>query len=112
MTIQITDDGFFTEIWGINKENKKVFPHLKTKSGSTKKGFEITFTGKKSGYHLVDLDQFIDHIAKGDFDKVGRVRMKSLNGGQSNGFAVNTAVLSSKLRAEIERRRKEAGYLG
>jgi len=112
MAIEISDDGFLTEIWAINKEKKQVFPHIKSKRGIVGKGLEITLTGDKADYHLVGLDQFIDHIAKGDFNEVGRVRMKPRNGGQSNGYAVRNASMSQKLLANIEQRRKQAGYLG
>lgn len=112
MAIEMTEDGLLTELWAINKEQKQVFPHFKSKQGVVGKGLEITLTGKKENYHLVGLDQFIDHIAKGDFKEVGRVRMRPGNGGQSNGYAVRKALMSQKLLAEVDARRKQAGYIG
>ncbi len=112
MAIEITEDGLLTELWVINKENKQIFPHLKSKRGAVAKGLEITLTGDKADYHLIELDKFIDHIAQGDFKDVGRVRMRPRNGGQSNGYAVRKASMSQKLIAEVEKRRKQAGYIG
>ena len=88
MTIKISCDGFFTELRAINNQNIQVFPHLKSKCGVPVKGVDITLTGKNEGYHLVDLEQFINHIANGAFDEIGRVRMKQKNGSQSNGFFI------------------------
>lgn len=112
MAIEITDDGLLTDLWAINKENKQVFPHLKSKRGTLDKGLEITLTGDKADYHLVSIDQFINHIARGDFNDIGRVRMRPQNGGQSNGYAVRKATMSQKLLAEVEARRKQIGYIG
>ncbi|MGJ0516258.1 MAG: hypothetical protein ACR65O_11015 [Methylomicrobium sp.] len=106
MTINISSDGFFTELWAINNENIQVFPHLKRKRGVPGKGLDITLTGKKEDYHLVDLEQLINHIANGAFDEIGRVRMKPKNGGQSNGFAVRRAMMSQTLLDEIQKRQK------
>ncbi len=104
--IQINSDGFLTELWAVNNEKIQVFPHLKSKRNVADKGLEITLTGKKEDYHLVNLEQFLTHIAKGHFEEVGRVRMKPNGGGQSNGFAVRKSMMSQTLLAEIERRRK------
>jgi hypothetical protein len=104
--IQISSDGFLSELWAINNEKIRVFPHLKSKRDVADKGLEITLTGKKEDYHLVDLEQFLNHIAKGHFEEVGRVRMKPKGGGQSNGFAVRKAMMSQTLMAEIEKRQK------
>ncbi|MEI6068756.1 MAG: hypothetical protein WCP96_15545 [Methylococcaceae bacterium] len=103
-SIQISSEGFFTELWAINNEKIQVFPHLKNKRNIANKGLEITLTGKKEDYHLVDLEQFLGHIAKGHFEQIGRVRMKPKSGGQSNGFAVRKAMMSQTLLAEIEER--------
>jgi len=94
VTIRISSDGFLSELWAINNESIQVFPHLKSKRGIINKGLEITLTGRKEAYHLVDLEQFLNHIAKGDFEEVGRVRMKPKNRGQSNGFSVRKATMS------------------
>jgi hypothetical protein len=67
---------------------------------------EITLTGRKEDYHLVDLEQFINHIANGDFNERGRVRMKPRNSGPSNGFAVRKAMMSPMLIEEIKTRQK------
>jgi hypothetical protein len=101
------NEGLFTALWRENRENIFVYPHLKTKRGSTTKGFEITLTGKKEDYHLVDLDQFIKYIAEGRFDEIGRVRMKPRDGGQSNGFSVKTSLMSDDLKMKIEKLRQE-----
>jgi len=106
MSIKIYYDGFFIELWALNNKSIQVFPHLKKKRGIIDKGFEITLTGKKEDYHLVDLEQFINHIAKGDFKEIGRVRMKPRSGGESNGFAVRYATMSQALLAEIKSREK------
>jgi hypothetical protein len=107
MSIKISSDGFFIELWALNNKSIQVFPHLKNKQGGiTDKGFDITLTGKKEDYHLVNLEQFINHIVKGDFKEVGRVRMKPRAGGQSNGFAIRTATMSQALLAEIKTREK------
>lgn len=106
MTIKISSDGFFTDLWAINNEKVQVFPHLKTKRGTPGKGLEITLTGKKEDYHLVDLQQFINHIVNGDFNEIGRIRMKPKNGGQSNGFAVRKAMMSQALLNEIQKRQE------
>lgn len=104
--IQISSDGFLTELWAINKEKIQVFPHLKSKRDVVNKGLEITLTGKKEDYHLVDLEQFLNHIVRGHFEEIGRVRMKPKGGGQSNGFAVRKAMMSQILLTEIEERQK------
>ena len=44
--IQISSDGFLTELWAINNERIQVFPHLKSKRDIADKGLEITLTGK------------------------------------------------------------------
>lgn len=111
MAIEITDDGLLTELWAINNEQKQVFPHLKSKRGGVGKGLQITLTGRKEDYHLVGLDQFINHIARGDFNDMGRVRMRPRTGCQSNGYAVRKASMSQKLFAEVEKRRKQPGYI-
>jgi hypothetical protein len=113
MSIKISSDEFFIELWALNSKSIQVFPHLKNKRGIIDKGFEITLTGKKEDYHLVDLEQFINHIAKGDFKEIGRVRMKPRAGGQSNGFAVRNATMSQALLTEIKTRekRKPDNYL-
>ncbi|MDP1614934.1 MAG: hypothetical protein Q8L68_03980 [Methylococcales bacterium] len=90
----------------MSNEKIQVFPHLKSKRGIADKGLEITLTGKKEDYHLVDLEQFLNHIAKGHFDEDGRVRMKAKSGVQSNGFAVRKSMMSQTLLAEIEKRQK------
>ncbi len=107
MTIRISSDGFLSELWAINNEKIQVFPHLKSKRGIINKGLEITLTGRKEDYHLVDLEQFLNHIAKGDFNEIGRVRMKPKDGGQSNGFSVRKATMSQVLLAEIEKRQNK-----
>ena len=99
-------DGFLIELWRKNRKGEQVFPHIKSKRSSVAEGFEITLTGRKRDYDIVDLEKFIDHIAAGDFEEVGRVRMKSKGGGRSNGFAVRKAMMSPKLRDEIERRQR------
>lgn len=104
MTIQISPDGFFTALWAVNKQGEQVFPCLQGKRGMTARGFDITLTGKKEDYHLVDLDRLIQHIADGDFNTVGRVRMKPRSGGSSNGFAIRHATMNEALAAEIARR--------
>lgn len=106
MTIQISSVGLLTELWAINNEKIQVFLDLEGKRDITDKGLEITLTGKKEDYHLVDLEQFLNHIAKGYFEEVGRVRMKPKGGGQSNGFSVRKAMISQTLLAEIEKRQK------
>lgn len=80
-----------------------MYPHIKGKRNSAGKGFDVTLTGKKEDYHLVSLEQLTKHIANGDFDTVGRVRMKPRSGGQSNGFAVRTSTMSEVLADEIAR---------
>lgn len=104
MTIQISPDGFFTALWAVNKQGQQVFPFLQGKRGTTARGFDITLTGKKEDYHLADLDRLLQHIADGDFNAVGRVRMKPRSGGNSNGFAIRHATMNEALAAEIARR--------
>lgn len=106
INMELSSDGFFLDLWAFNERNIQVFPHLKAKQGAFGQGLDITLTGKKEDYHLVSLEQFINHIANGDFDKVGRVRMKPRSGGQSNGFAVRKAIMSPILKEEIKERRK------
>jgi len=101
--MKITSEGFFKELVAKNKQGIKVYPHEIVKRGSSEKGLQITLTGKKEDYHIVNLEKFIDHISNGDFDTVGRVRMKPLKGGQSNGFAVKKATMSTPLIEEIDR---------
>lgn len=102
MKLKMTPEGFFTELVAKNKQGDNVYPHESTKRGGTDRGIQITLTGKKEDYHIVSLEKFIAHIADGDFNSVGRVRMKSLNGGTSNGFAVRKATMSKALIEEIE----------
>ena len=106
-SIKITSDGFFTELWAINKQGERVFPHLKGKRDVVDIGLEVTLTGRKEDYHLVDLEQFVSYIANGYFEEIGRVRMKPICGGQSNGFAVRKAMMSAALLHEIKDRQKQ-----
>jgi len=101
--MKITDDGFFNELYTKNRDGFMVYPHETTKRGFLEKGIKITLTGKQKDYHIVTLEQFIQHIANGDFDVVGRVRMKPEKGGASNGFSVRTATMSEALIDEIKR---------
>ena len=87
----------------LNTKGEKVYPHLKGKRNSEKKGFDITLTSKKEDYHLVDVNKLIEHITNGDFSEAGRIRMKPINGGQSNGFAVRKSTMSQALIEEIEK---------
>jgi hypothetical protein len=103
MTVEISPDGLFRHLWAFNKQAIQVFPHLKSKRGSDVKGLEITLTGNKKDYHLVDLNRFIRHIANGDFNEIGRVRMKSPFSSESNGFAIRTSLFSEALLSEIHR---------
>lgn len=103
MTLKITSDGFFTELVRKNKQGESVYPHEAIVHGNPTKGIKITLTSDNKDYHIVSLEKFIQHIADGDFHKVGRVRMKPLKGGTSNGFAVRTATMSKALIDEIER---------
>jgi len=103
MTLKITSDGFFTDLASINKQGEPVFPHETTVRGDITRGIKITLTSDKNDYHIVSLEAFIQHMANGDFDKVGRVKMKALDGGTSNGFAVRFATMSTTLIEEIER---------
>lgn len=107
MAMEISSDGFFLELSAINRKGIQVFPHVKSIRDGGAKGLAITVTGKKEDYYLVDLESFVNHIANGDFDEIGRVRMKPRNGGQSNGFAVRKATMSEKLLSEIERRKRK-----
>ena len=97
MKLEVSPDGFFTEIFSMNKKGEKVFPYLKSKRNSTAKGFDITLTGKKEDYKLVSLDQLVQLVRDGEFDEVGRVRMKPRNNGADGGFSVRKATMSEKL---------------
>jgi len=103
----MTSEGFFKELVAKNKQGIEVYPHETVKQGLPEKGLKITLTGKKEDYHIVNVEKFIDHIFNGDFDVVGRVKMKPLKGGQSNGFAVRTATMSISLIDEIDRRKNQ-----
>lgn len=105
MKFHVSPDGLFLDLWAVNECGEKVYPHLKRKRNSAARGFDVTLNGRKEDYHLVSLEQLITHIANGDFDAVGRVRMKPRSGGQSNGFAIRTATISENLANEVERRR-------
>ncbi len=105
MALEVTHDGFFVEIWSTNERGEQVFPHLRGKPNTTAMGFDITLSGKKSDYHLVGLDELLDHLAKGHFNTMGRIGMKPrTGGGQSTGFIVRTATFSDALTAELESR--------
>jgi hypothetical protein len=104
MSLKVSPNGFFTELWAINSKGEMVYPHIKSKRGSSEKGFEITLNGKKEDYHIVNLEKLLSHIANGDFDNIGRVRMKPLKGGQSNGFAIRKSTMSKALLDEIANR--------
>lgn len=105
MEIEITADGMLYELWTKNRSGEQVFPHLKSKRSSIENGFAITLTGRKEDYHLVSLDNLLQHMASGDFDNVGRIRMKPIVGGRSNGFAVRKLTMSTKLTNELANRR-------
>lgn len=100
----VTPDGFLKEIWAVNRKQEIVHPHLIHGEGGHTRGFAITLTGKREDYQHVSLERFLDHIANGDFEKVGRVRMKVPGGTQSNGFAVRWAMMSEAMREELDRR--------
>jgi hypothetical protein len=106
MTLTVNENGLFMEMWATNKKGERVYPCLQGERGSSRKGFNITLTGKKEDYHLVDLDRFLQHIADGDFAQVGRVRMAPEAGGQKNGFSVKDANVSKALHDELDRRRR------
>jgi len=105
MDLKMTSEGFFMELKAKNNKVIDVYPYEKSKRGSSVKGLEITLTGKKEDYHIVGLEKFINHIANGDFNKVGRVRMKPLKGGENSGFSVRKATMSSILIKEINKYR-------
>lgn len=105
MAIQVNNNGYFSELWAVNKEGERVYPCIQGKRGTAERGFSITLTGDKADYHLVNFERLIQHIADGDFDRVGRVRMKPMSGGAANGFAVRSATMSDALSAEIAKRR-------
>ncbi len=106
MDFKFTEDGLFIEIHAMNKVGDIVYPHEKSKRGSLLKGIDITLTGRKEDYHIVSIEKFIEHIANGDFEEIGRVRMKPKLGGQSNGYAVRKAVISKRLKDKIEELKK------
>jgi hypothetical protein len=84
-----------------NKRGETVYPYIKGKPNTTSRGFDITLTGNKADYFLVSLETLLEHIRAGDFDQKGRIRMKSLSGGDGNGFAIRKAFFSDALKAEI-----------
>lgn len=102
MKLHMTPDGFFTELSAVNRTGEIVYPHESSMQGSAETGLKITLTGKSKDYHIVSVEQFVRHIANGDFDRVGRVRMKPKQGGSSNGFAVRTATMSETLIEAIK----------
>jgi hypothetical protein len=106
MKFDFTADGFFMEIFTHNKEGKVVYPHAIKKSNSAQKGLDITLTGRKEDYHIVSIERFIDHLANGDFEEVGRIRMKPIMGEQSNGYAVRKAKMSKNLIEYLELMKK------
>jgi len=110
MKFEFTSERIFIDLFTKNKEGEFVYPHEKSKRGSDNKGLEITLTGKKMDYHIVGIEQFIEHIANGDFDEIGRVRMKPIIGGQSNGYAVRKATMSKKLIEKIESVKKSKRF--
>lgn len=102
----MTSDGFFTELSAVNCNGEIVYPHESSMQGSSATGLKITLTGKSKDYHIGSVEQFVRHIANGDFDHVGRVLMKPKHGGNSNGFAVRTATMSEALIDAIEAMRR------
>jgi len=97
----LTEDGFFLDLWTINTAGERVYPYLKRKRGEVRSGIEVTLTGRKCDYRTVELVDLISLLKQGEFDNVGRVRMKSLKGGQGNGYAPRWAQMSSRLKKYI-----------
>ena len=103
MALKINSNGFFQDLSSTKKKNQTVYPFVR-QEGKRKDCFYVTFTTDKKDYKPMDLESFLDHLANGAFDSVGRIKMKPLAGGDDNGFSIHKATKSPVLIEEIARR--------
>ena len=103
--MELSPDGFFLDLWRENRRGERVYPCLFRPRGSAEAGLYVTLTADRDEYRSMSLQEFLDHMVKGDFVEGGRARMKPRSGGGAHGFALSTATMSSRLWEYISQRR-------
>jgi hypothetical protein len=106
--MELSPEGLFLHLWRVNRAEERVYPCLVKPQGAVESRLYATLSSSRSDYRQMTLDTFLDHLAAGDFDQVGRIRMKPRAGRTSAaGFSVRHAQRSGELERELLRRRPD-----
>lgn len=85
----LKEDDFFTDVWAIDDEGKKVYPY-KGERGDKKGLYSVNFTNDTNNFEGFTEDQLIEAIVSGKFKQRGTVRMLPIDykpGAERNAFA-------------------------
>lgn len=84
----LKEDDFFTDVWAINDEGKKIHPY-KGERGDKTGLYSVNFTNDTNNYQGFTETQLVDAILSGKFKQRGTIRMLPIDykpGAERNAF--------------------------
>lgn len=84
----------------------KAHPVLIKKRDTGKLGIDVALSGKSNEIQSFSPEEFIDLVAKGNYEEKSRVRLKPRGAAkQANGFPIRNLIFSNEMQKELDARK-------